>query len=54
MWFRYVVVGVFAVEALFYFLESRGKRMNVATPIGNLMAGIFYIAMAVLVVILIK
>ena len=54
MWFKYVVIVVFAIDALFAFMGWRGKKWKTETPTGLLMSGIFYIIMAVLVVILIK
>ena len=54
MWFKYVVIVVFAVDALFAFMGWRGKKMNTETPTGLLMSGILYVGMIIGVILLIK
>jgi hypothetical protein len=54
MWFKYVVIVVFAVDALFAFMGWRGKKWKEETPTGLLMTGILYVGMIVGVLILIK
>jgi hypothetical protein len=54
MWFKWIVIVVFAVDAVFALLSWRNKKLNNPTPTGQLMAGCFYAAMAVLVFIFIK
>ena len=54
MWFKYIVIVVFAIDALFAFLGWHGKRMNAETPTGLLLTGILYVGMIVGVSIFIK
>lgn len=53
-WFKYVVVAVFAVDALTSLLAWRGKKLREPSPMGQLMAGVCYVVMAVAVLVLIK
>jgi hypothetical protein len=54
MWFKYVVIIVFAIEALVSLLAWRGKKLKEETPVGYLLAGLSYIVLIIGAVILIK
>jgi hypothetical protein len=53
-WFKYLVMLVFAVEAVSNFLASRGKQIKQPTPTGMIIAGVFYVAMVVMAFIFIS
>ena len=51
MWFKYVVIIVFVIDAITELMASRNKKFNVPTPRTRLMTGILYVVLAVLAMI---
>jgi hypothetical protein len=54
MWFKYLIIFVFTVEAVTNIMGYFGKRFNQPTLTATMITGVFFVVMAIMAFILIK